>query len=91
MKILETHIADEKISKIRYFIELNGVETEGYLTLNTPMPVAMATSEDAVIKYVESDSQTFLNLIELNLQAQAQQSKITTDLPWQASTFTPGS
>jgi hypothetical protein len=92
MNILETYITNDKITKIKYFIESNGVQTEGYLTLKIPMNVVENLQEDDVVKYVEKDSQEFLNLIESRLQEQAQMLEKPATPPWLVEqTFTPGS
>ena len=82
MKILETHIENDKITKVRYFDDYQGVETEGYLTLNTPMVVSSTLTEEQVVAYLENDSKDAVNLIKSRLQEQAKAVQPTVRPPW---------
>ena len=82
MKILETHIENDKIFKVRYFDEYQSVQTEGYLTLNTPMNVVIDMTEEDVVKYLENDSKEAINLIKSRLQEQSEAVLPQVRPPW---------
>jgi len=82
MKILETHIQNDKIFKVRYFDEYQSVQTEGYLTLNTPMNVVADMTEEDVVKYLENDSKEAINLIKSRLQEQSEAVLPQVRPPW---------
>ena len=98
-KILEVSAKEGLITKARYKVtfsdENTSVETEGNWVFENPVlsiPFSEVT-EDLVISWVQKETTKFdENIIESNLQAQANNIDLSVLFPWLgATTYTPES
>jgi hypothetical protein len=86
-QILELNGADNTVSNVRYKVDHDGIETEGYWHFETPKSLDGAT-EESVIEWIrQATMKNGVNAVESRLMEQVESQLNAIHLPWKAKTF----
>jgi hypothetical protein len=86
-QILELNGANGTVANVRYKVDHEGIETEGYWHFETPKPLAGATEEMAIEWVRQATMKNGENAVELRLKEQVESLLESIHPPWKAKTF----
>lgn len=86
-QILELNGSNDTIANVRYKVDHEGIETEGYWHFDVPKSLSGAT-EESVIEWVrQATMKDGVNAVELRLKEQVEAQIEALHPPWKAKTF----
>jgi len=86
-QILELNGSDNTVANVRYKVDHEGIETEGYWHFEAPKSLVGAT-EESVIEWVrQATMKNGINDVESRLIEQYEAQVSAIHLPWKAKTF----